>query len=507
MIDFKILQSNPLVSYTTLKPISIAIPINLSQKETQIFDLFKVIIKEKNLENIELRVVGGWVRDHLLNVPCNDLDITIKGIDPKTFAELLNEKVNKGKFAIGTKALKRSNGLEINLTKTKIYDVMIDFVELKDSALEDAKRRDFTFNALFYNILENKIEDLLELGIIDLKNGFIRSCSNSELGVNYNLYPFLRMLRFATKNQYIIDDKSLSIIANNKKIFQNELVNPRMTEIIHKEFYLIFSSPNPSFAIYSLYKLDLLEYVLQIKSGYKNKQKIFFSAKDILNCVNIFIVGKKIFEKYQSSFKEEKYDDKYKCSLYSILLTVHMRNFMNNSTNILAKMILANTLKLESKETLRIITFFDDFNNFFVKNEYSKLNVGILLRKILIRNISAMIFISVANEYVMKINSNEVLDKIDDDLLEKIFQKCFEFYEYMKKEKMENVDEIKPVFDAKRIKNEFHGIPKHYIGELLDTLVNKQIETDYNLSEEVAINVLKAKIEELDIKYKKKDSK
>ena len=45
--------------------------------------------KETKLENIELRVVGGWVRDHLLNVPCNDLDITIKGIDPKTFAELL----------------------------------------------------------------------------------------------------------------------------------------------------------------------------------------------------------------------------------------------------------------------------------------------------------------------------------------------------------------------------------------------------------------------------------
>jgi tRNA nucleotidyltransferase/poly(A) polymerase len=315
------------------------------------------------------------------------------------------------------------------------------------------------------------------------------------------------MLRFATKNQYIIDDKSLSIIVNNKKIFQNELVNPRLKEIIHKEMNLIFCSPNPSFAIYSLYKLDLLEYVLQIKSGYKNIHKNFFSEKDILNCVNIFIIGKKIFDKYQSSFEGENFDDKYKCTLYSILLTIHMRNFMNNSTNILAKMILANTLKLESKENMRILTFFDDFNNFFVKTEYNKLNVGILLRKILVRNISTMIFISVANEYVMNINSNEILDKIDDDILGKIFQKYFEFYVYMKKEKMEKVDEIKPIFDAKRIKNEFHGIPKHYIGELLDTLVNKQIEKDYNLSEEDAINALKNKIEELNIKYKKKGSK
>ena len=501
MIDFKALQSNPLVSYTTLKPISIINPINLTQKETQIFDLFKDIINEKNLKSIELRVVGGWVRDHLLNVPCNDLDITIKGIDPKSFAEFLNEKVNKDKFAIGTKALKRSNGLEINLTKTKIYDVMIDFVELKDDALEDAKRRDFTFNALF----ENKIEDLLEVGINDLKNGFIRSCSNSESEVNYNLYPILRMLRFATKNQYIIDDKSLSIIVNNKKIFQNELVNPRLKEIIHKEMNLIFCSPNPSFAIYSLYKLDLLEYVLQIKSGYKNIHKNFFSEKDILNCVNIFIIGKKIFDKYQSSFEGENFDDKYKCSLYSILLTIHMRNFMNNSTNILAKMILANTLKLESKETMRILTFFDDFNNFFVKTEYNKLNVGILLRKILVRNISKMIFISASYEYVEKINSNNILDKLDDNILEKTFQKYFEFYKYMKKENLENVDELKPIIDGKRLKKEFPGIPLKNIGEIMNALINKQIELN-NFSEEDAMNVIKTKIEELNINFVKKEN-
>ena len=159
MIDFKTLQSNPLVSYTTLKPKSIANPINLSQKETQIFDLFKEIIKENNLENIELRVVGGWVRDHLLNATCNDLDITIKGIDPNIFAQLINEKVNKNKNHIKIIPLKTSNGVEINLAKIIIYDVMIDFVELKENAFQDSIRRDFTFNALFYNILENKIED------------------------------------------------------------------------------------------------------------------------------------------------------------------------------------------------------------------------------------------------------------------------------------------------------------------------------------------------------------
>ena len=500
MLDFKTLQLNPLIAYSTLKPNSITNPINLSQKEIQIFDLFKEIIKEKKLENIELRVVGGWVRDHLLNVPCNDLDITIKGIDPKTFAELLNEKVNKGKYAIGTKPLKRSNGLKINLIKTKIYDTLIDFVELKETALEDAKRRDFTFNSLFYNILENKIEDLLKLGIDDLKNGFIRACYDSDKDINYNIYPVLRMLRFAVKKQFIIDDRYFKIIIDNKTIFQNELLNESLKEVIHKDICLIFTSPNPSFAIYSLYKLDLLKYALQIKPGYKNINKELFSDKDILICVNTFIVGNKVFDKYHSYFEGENFDDNYKCSFYSILLIIHLKYFSNRSQNVMAKMILGNVLKLKSKEFFRIVDIFDDFNNFFIKCEFNKLNVSILLRKILVRNITIMILISIAYDYVKKISPNEVLDILDYNILENIFQKYFEFFKYMKKEKLEKVDEIKSIIDAKRIKNEFPGITNNYIGELIDITINRQIETNFTLSEEDAINFLKKKFEEIQIK-------
>ena len=505
MVDFKTLQLNPLVTYTTLKPISIENPINLSQKEAQIFDLFKEIIKENNLENIELRLVGGWVRDHLLNVPCNDLDITIKGIEPNTFAELINEKVNKDKNHIKNITLKRPNGLEINLAKIQIYDVMIDFVELKENAFQDAIRRDFTFNALFYNILENKIEDLLKSGINDLKNGFIRSCATTNQEIDYDSFHILRMIRFATKYQYIIDDKYLRDIEQNKALFQNDLLNKIPKEIIRKEMYLIFSGQNPSFAIYSLYKLDLIKYVLQIKLDYKDKNKNIFSEKNILNCVNIFIVGKKVFDKYQSYFKEEIYNDNYKCAFYSILLTIHMKNFTDFSNNSLANVILSKTLKLDCKWPLKIIHFFDDFNNFIDKNEYNKLNVGLLLRKILVRNISKMIFISASYEYVEKINSNQILDKLDDNILEKTFLKYFEFYKYMKKENLENVDELKPIIDGKRLKKEFPGIPLKNIGEIINALINKQIELN-NFSEEDAMNTIKTKIEELNINFVKKDN-
>lgn len=92
--------------------------------------------------------------------------------------------------------------------------------------------------------------------------------------------------------------------------------------------YSIFSGPNPSFAIYTLYKLDLLKTALHLDDEYKNNNGNLLSKKDILICVNIFIVGKKVFDKYQSYFEGEKYDTIYKCSFYSILF--YLINFIFN---------------------------------------------------------------------------------------------------------------------------------------------------------------------------------
>lgn len=504
MVDFKTLQLNPLLSYKTSINNSITIPINLSPDEIKIFEIFKEIIKENNLKNIELRVVGGWVRDHLLNIPSNDLDIIIKGIDPNAFVKLINEKVYKDKYILINNTLKKPNGHEIKLIKTILFDIVIDFVELKESLIENAKARDFTFNSLFYNILENQIEDILNMGISDLKNGLIRTCATSNEIIDYNSLPILRMIRFALKYNFIIDDECFNEIEKKIHIFRNNLLYQVKTEAINKDLNLIFCGPNPSFAIYLLYKLGLLEYVLQLELHYKNARKNLFTEKDILNCVNIFIVGVKILDKYKHYFEGENYDNKYKYSFYSFLLTILMKKVNNKYDNNLARMVLSNALKIESKNSLRIIYYFDDFNYFFVKSEYNRLNVGSLLKKMLVRNISQMILISVSYQYVKKANSNEVLDKLDEDELEKIFKKYYEFYIYMKKENLEKADEIRPIMDAKQIIKEFPGTPKHYFGEIIEAEICKQIESNNNISKEDIINVIKDKIQELNEKFKNK---
>ena len=495
MLKFSILQQNSLVAYKPMTYNLIEEPINLSDKEIQIFEILKEIIKENNLKNIELYVVGGWVRDHLIRIPSNDLDIAVKGISTNSFAKLINEKMNKEKYILFNYKIKRPEGKEINLTKTTILDVEIDFVDLQMNIFEDAKDRDFTFNALFYNILQNKIEDPLNMGINDLKNGFIRACVSPNKLFNYDSFHILRMLRFATKYQFAFDDQFLNEIEKNKNIYQDNLLNKIAKERINKELNLIFCSMNPSFAIYSLYKLGLLEKVLHLNL-YKNTNK-WLTEKDILNCVNVFIIGKICFDKYKIYFEVENFDDQYKFCYYSILLTITLGNSTNNYN--LTKTILANVLKANSKQHLKIINHFDEFNNFFSKNEYNRASIGMLIRKILFENISKMILISVSNEYVQKNITNTELDKINDNNLDYIFNKYFEIYKYTKKENLENVNEIKPIMDGKKIKKYFPGLNRKYLGPIIEFLVNKQIENNNEFSKSDAINEIKLKMQEFQL--------
>ena len=500
MDNFQSLKGNTLASYKPNTNNPITIPIILSEKEMQIFEILKEIIKENNLNNIELYAVGGWVRDHLINIPSNDLDIAVKGIGTKSFVKLINEKINKNnKYIMVTNKLIKQDGKIINLTKTTILDIEIDFVELRVNIIEDAKTRDFTFNALFYNILQNKIDDPLNMGINDLKNGFIRTCVNPNILLNYDSLNILRMLRFATKYQFVIDEQCLDEILKNKNTYQYSLLNKISKERLHKEFNSIFCSMNPSFAIYSLYKFDLLEYALQLNKHKNNNN--WLTEKDIVNLVNIVIVGKICFDKYKKFFEGEIFDDNYKLSYYSILLTINMRNFTDTHNNCLTKIILAKVLKIDFKY-LKIVNHYDEFNTFITKNDFSRLKVGILLRKIHLENISKIILISVSDEYnkeIITTITTNILDKIDENKLDNIFNKYFEFYKYIKKEKLENVNELKSIMDGKEIKEHFPGLENKYIGTMLDTLINKQIEKNNEFTKNDAINEIKLKIQELKI--------
>lgn len=121
-----------------------------------------------------IRVVGGWVRDKLLGLQSDDVDIAVDNCSGVEFAECINSYLesNPGKGpAKGVKvavikanpdqskhletATVRLKGIEVDITnlrtETYVGDSRIPEIKI-GTAQEDSLRRDLTINALFYNL-------------------------------------------------------------------------------------------------------------------------------------------------------------------------------------------------------------------------------------------------------------------------------------------------------------------------------------------------------------------
>lgn len=158
--------------------------ISITPHEQQIFDTLLEVAQMNNLKTI-IRVNGGWVRDKMLHKDSKDIDFSLDDIYGAEFAEMLSKHLYPGqenKYGVIKSNSEKSKHLET--ATLKVHGTFIDLVNLRSeeyaegsrvptirigTPLEDALRRDLTINAMFYNINEQKIEDLTEKGIDDLK--------------------------------------------------------------------------------------------------------------------------------------------------------------------------------------------------------------------------------------------------------------------------------------------------------------------------------------------------
>ena len=160
--------------------------IKLDEGEQKLFDLLKNVVKELDLST-ELRCAGGWVRDKLLGRKSEDIDIAVDNMTGESFANRFNEYLvshggEKSHVAVIQSNPDQSKHLET--AKVKYQGLEIDFVNLRSesyastsripeiefgTAEQDATRRDFTINALFFNIRNGSVEDLTLKGLQDLR--------------------------------------------------------------------------------------------------------------------------------------------------------------------------------------------------------------------------------------------------------------------------------------------------------------------------------------------------
>ena len=215
---------------------------------------------------VDCYVIGGFVRDYLLNKNTpKDVDFVVVGNGIELAKRVATKLAGKPKVSIfknfGT-AMIKNDSVELEFVGARKESYHSDSRKplVEDGSLEDdQKRRDFTINALALSLKKEDFGTLLDPfdGLTDLKNKILRT--PLEPGVTYSDDPLrmMRAIRFATQLDFQIEPKSFQAIVDNKeriKIVSKE----RIVDELHK--ILMSEKPSKGFAL--LHRSQLLPYIL-----------------------------------------------------------------------------------------------------------------------------------------------------------------------------------------------------------------------------------------------------
>ncbi len=219
-----------------------------------------------DIAGIRCYLVGGYVRDILMNTSSQDIDIMVIG-EPIPFAERIAKELNGLNFVVferfrtGRLELDTSDSgrvlLEIVGARKESYNPESRKPITEIGSLEDdLSRRDFTINALAVTLNKedrNCIVDLFN-GYSDIEAKILRTPREPEQTFSDDPLRMLRAARFASQLDFKLDEKAMqamSSMAGRISIVSKERVS--------QEFLKIMATPKPSIGLMLLYSAGLLK--------------------------------------------------------------------------------------------------------------------------------------------------------------------------------------------------------------------------------------------------------
>ena len=196
---------------------------------------------------------GGCVRDMLLNVHPKDFDI-VTNATPEEIEEIFEKTYPIGKeFGV---ILVHENNFTFEIATFRSDSGYSDgrrpdYVTFTDP-IDDAKRRDFTINALFYDPIEDKVLDFVE-GQRDLEQGLIKFVGDPEKRILEDHLRLLRAVRFKHSLDFQWDAETYQAIKKHAN-----KTGKVSAERIQAELNKIMLSDRPAEAFRELHELQML---------------------------------------------------------------------------------------------------------------------------------------------------------------------------------------------------------------------------------------------------------
>lgn len=197
---------------------------------------------------------GGWVRDFLMKHPSDDIDIATDA-SVTEIQKLFSKTIPVG-VAFGIVIVVQGNHqFEVaSFRKDRGYKdgrrpIGIDPATPK----EDAQRRDFTINGLFYDPIAEKLYDFIE-GEQDINKGIIRAIGDPNERFFEDRLRMMRAVRYSTRFNFAIEEKTLNAIRSHS----SDLLPAVAMERIWQEFKKMSQFAHFDTGLILLHELGLL---------------------------------------------------------------------------------------------------------------------------------------------------------------------------------------------------------------------------------------------------------
>ena len=178
--------------------------------------VFKVISQIATKKNLQAFVIGGFVRDLILDRPSKDIDIVVVGNGlelAKESAEMLRVKKVSVFESFGTAQFKYKDlDVEFVGARKESYRQESRKPIVEDGTLEDDQnRRDFTINAMAISLHKDTFGELIDPfdGLKDLEKGILRTPLEPDTTYSDDPLRMMRAIRFASQLNFKIEKESL----------------------------------------------------------------------------------------------------------------------------------------------------------------------------------------------------------------------------------------------------------------------------------------------------------
>jgi len=218
---------------------------------------------------LDCYLVGGYVRDMIMQRACTDIDIMVIG-DPVPFAKAIHDTMHGKNFVL----FERFRTAQLELSDPKHGTFKVELVGARKESYnrdsrkpvtligtldDDLSRRDFTINALalvLNSIDRNQIIDHFN-GVEDINSRILRTPLDPEQTFSDDPLRMMRAARFAAQ----LDFRVLPDVAEAMKTMRERITIVSM-ERVSNEFLKIMLSPRPSTGLIILYETGVLKEIM-----------------------------------------------------------------------------------------------------------------------------------------------------------------------------------------------------------------------------------------------------